>query len=165
MPTSLVRVTKRLTNTSRTFERSNLSSRTWHNVEIHGFAHRIASVFADLSVRSSGWTLSRRGGRDEDFGEGRQVRGTCTEHINRQSSVHCVYSSAGGTSVEYRSWQSVSSTSVRSLVDVMEHERKELEFSDCGITENTEQTNHPWNALTTITTFDQGIHIYIYIYA
>ncbi|KYM79290.1 Eukaryotic translation initiation factor 2-alpha kinase 1 [Atta colombica] len=38
----------------------------------------------------------------------------------------------------------------------MEHERRELEFSDCGITENTEQTNHPWNALTTITTFDQG---------
>ncbi|KAG5330394.1 E2AK1 kinase, partial [Acromyrmex charruanus] len=38
----------------------------------------------------------------------------------------------------------------------MERERRELEFSDCGMTENTEQTNHPWNALTTITTFDQG---------
>ncbi|KYN18182.1 Eukaryotic translation initiation factor 2-alpha kinase 1 [Trachymyrmex cornetzi] len=38
----------------------------------------------------------------------------------------------------------------------MERKRRELESSDCGMTENTEQTNHPWNALTTITTFDQG---------
>ncbi|XP_018365288.1 PREDICTED: eukaryotic translation initiation factor 2-alpha kinase 1-like isoform X2 [Trachymyrmex cornetzi] len=42
------------------------------------------------------------------------------------------------------------------LVGVMERKRRELESSDCGMTENTEQTNHPWNALTTITTFDQG---------
>jgi len=31
--------------------------------------------------------------------------------------------------------------------------------------ENTERTNHPWNTLTTLTTFDQGIlYIYVYIY-
>ncbi|KAG5318250.1 E2AK1 kinase, partial [Pseudoatta argentina] len=44
----------------------------------------------------------------------------------------------------------------RQSTGVMEREIRELEFSDCGMTENTEQTNHPWNALTTITTFDQG---------
>ncbi|XP_018347907.1 PREDICTED: interferon-induced, double-stranded RNA-activated protein kinase-like [Trachymyrmex septentrionalis] len=37
----------------------------------------------------------------------------------------------------------------------MQRERRESEFSDCGM---TEQTNHPWDALTTITTFDQGLN-------
>ncbi|XP_018317462.1 eukaryotic translation initiation factor 2-alpha kinase 1 isoform X3 [Mycetomoellerius zeteki] len=42
------------------------------------------------------------------------------------------------------------------LAGVMEPKRTELESSDCEMTESVEQTNHPWNDLTTITTFDQG---------
>ncbi|XP_070518789.1 eukaryotic translation initiation factor 2-alpha kinase 1 isoform X4 [Cardiocondyla obscurior] len=42
-------------------------------------------------------------------------------------------------------------------LDDMEPVEKEPELNaERGMTENTEQTEHPWNTLTTITTFDQG---------
>ncbi|XP_039308075.1 eukaryotic translation initiation factor 2-alpha kinase 1 isoform X2 [Solenopsis invicta] len=87
---------------------------------------RLASLLADFFVHSSDRALPGRHGQDGNFDTWNP----------RAISQSC--------------------QSAFALCGVMADAREDSKYAGCETTGSMEQTNHPWNTLETITTFDQG---------